>query len=493
MQRTRGWHQWASIGLIGFVMMGCSDGEDSSVNLPHFNDVTSATSTMKTAANAVVRLHLAGSYGTGSYISSTGLVLTNNHVLGAEECPAEGCFVEVNEHYQRGEPQTDAVTYRAKPVAIDVGLDVAVVQLEDPKTHEKPSTPDYLEFDAQEADALIGQHVTIVGHPEGTLKKWTDGTVLDATGKWVTTSAYILPGDSGSPILNDAGKIVGLIHRGPASLDLITDDSVNTYSVGSASAAVKLALDAPLPSSLISVADETTAEKFLTYQGLYLNAHTTTVTVGGTATSVLDIFATACDAALNGKDYLTLDSLTDALSPCFNAQNWIECREELVDDPDAVACPPEDTRDAWRSRFQAANAMEMATNGIVDYATVTRAIAQLETSQDEGVAAGAKSLKQVLTSASPSLNYELAYYLSAFAIPTYDDVMIRDYVLDYAKVPGYELSAQYIAYGAYFLAVNKLIGVKQLTTLLKDLLNDPNVSIGNSLSIEELAYNLDAL
>jgi hypothetical protein len=71
--------------------------------------------------------------------------------------------------------------------------------------------------------------------------------------------------------------------------------------------------------------------------------------------------------------------------------------------------------------------------------------------------------------------------------------MIRDYVLDYAKVPGYELSAQYIAYGAYFLAVNKLIGVKQLTTLLKDLLNDPNVSIGNSLSIEELAYNLDAL
>lgn len=60
------------------------------------------------------------------------------------------------------------------------------------------------------------------------------------------STAYVLPGDSGSPVLNDEGEIVGLLHRSPSLQDSFTSQGVNTESIATASANIVAALNTPL-------------------------------------------------------------------------------------------------------------------------------------------------------------------------------------------------------------------------------------------------------
>ena len=210
--------------LAGIVALCVATGACSSgsANLPHFEDINTATPEIQTAARAVVRLRTAAEYGTGFFISPTGLLLTNNHVLGSPVCAAEGCYVELTQMHERGQPRQNPSTVFAIPATVNAGLDMAVVQFYDQLNGIQLATPDYLSFDSHDPASLFDQHITIVGHPEGNLKKWTDGQVTDAYGQWITTTAFTLPGESGSPILSDQGQVVGLLHRGPSSEDLFS-------------------------------------------------------------------------------------------------------------------------------------------------------------------------------------------------------------------------------------------------------------------------------
>src|SRR6266480_913827 len=120
----------AAIGAILTCTLGCSSGSSNSdsADLPHLNDIQTAPANIQTAARAVVRIRTARQAATGSFISATGQLLTNNHVLGDTVCPAEGCYVEITFLYQRGQPRQQPMVVFAKPVAVDVGLDMTVAQ-----------------------------------------------------------------------------------------------------------------------------------------------------------------------------------------------------------------------------------------------------------------------------------------------------------------------------------------------------------------------------
>lgn len=489
MNTTRGWAIGCAVALALGGVTACGDEDSVTLDLPHFNGLTRAPEAIQKAARAVVRVHPADSYGTGSYISDSGLLLTNNHVLGAEVCAAEGCYVELSPMHQRGEKRQDSVTYFAKPVTIDPGLDVAVVQLVDPETMAAPSTPDYLKFDARTSVDLLDEHVTIVGHPEGNLKKWTDGTVVDADGKWLTTTAFILPGDSGSPILDDDGKIVGLVHRGPASLDLITGDGINTYSVGSESAAVKAAVKAQLPDTLVHVSLETTREAFLENHYAYLNANRPEVLVAGVQTDALEIFGEACDVGLSRSAFASIDAMEEAVAPCYAALSWLECRADYLEQTGrAQLCPSPTIRDAWRQRIESVSTLSVDLNGMPIYGLLTHAVARLEDSADAGRQAARASLETYLDTAKPRLDISLAYYLAASGVKTYEGKSIAAYITNYGKVSFYELDASFIAYAATYLAADKLITTTQLESILTRLVGDPGVSLGDRLAIEDLQY-----
>ena len=230
-------HLVHAVPLILGMALACSTGSDpsSATALPYFNDITSAPAAIQAAARAVVRVGTSGQYGSGSFISGTGLLLTNNHILGTPVCPVEGCWVSLSFEYEVGQSRSEPRVLFAVPVAVDVGLDMATAQIYLSPGGAKLATPDHLTLRPLSPAALVGMHVTVVGHPEGHLKKWTEGTVFDADGDWIQSTAYDLPGNSGSPFLDDAGQLVGLLHRSPKGWDLITRDGVNVSSIGTAS------------------------------------------------------------------------------------------------------------------------------------------------------------------------------------------------------------------------------------------------------------------
>jgi V8-like Glu-specific endopeptidase len=462
-------------------------------NLPSFSDVSDAPAAIQNAARAVVRIATVGSRATGSFVSSDGLLLTNNHVLGVDVCPIEGCTIVITQMHQRGAPVPDPQTVFAVPVAVDTGLDMALVQLWDQAGGSHLGTPNYLSLESRDAASLMGTHVNIVGHPEGHLKKWTSGTVVDSFGSWFETSAFILPGSSGSPVLADDGKLVGIIHRAPVGEDLVTSNGYDVDSIGTASAPLVAAMKAPLPPTMVSAAAPATQDDVLSHDRLYANGRVTTVPVNGQPVPILSMLATACDAALARTSFRSPEDLSTALAPCYDAMTWIECRSDASPVAYAVTCPMGDDVTAWTKRFNAINQRWNALNGEVDLAAVSFGVASLQPSNGQGLAAGAMSLSDALASANVQIDFNVANYVAAFGGRSYAGHDLGDYVRAYAHVPHYELFGTSIASAALWLLQLGSMSAIDVKSILEQLAGDPNVTTSAKLYVEEVRYRSSLL
>jgi hypothetical protein len=144
-----------------------------------------------------------GGTGSGVIYSSEGHVLTNNHVIA-------GC-TQFKVITARGEE------FSATLVASDEKLDVAVLKLEQPyRPKGFPTPPRIISSDRVKS----GEKVFTIGHPLGDLlgsePKYNDGTVsamsgMDDNRNVMQISVPIHPGNSGGPLANTSGDIVGLI------------------------------------------------------------------------------------------------------------------------------------------------------------------------------------------------------------------------------------------------------------------------------------------
>jgi hypothetical protein len=481
----------AAIG-IGWALAAaaCSSGGGGGVTLPQFYDLTSAPGAIALAASAVVRVHTAGEYGSGSFISPDGLLLTNNHVLGDTVCPLEGCSIELTFDFQRGKTYTPPVTVFAVPVAVDVGLDMALVQIETGGAGSPHlATPDYLTIVGHDPASLMGMHINIVGHPESRLKKWTSGQVVDVFGNWFSSTAYILPGDSGSPVLDDAGNLVGLIHRAPTGEDLISSDGVNVMAIGTASGPLQASMAAAaLPSSMISTAAATTADAVVANDFVYLNGLASTAPVDGAITDVLSVLGTACDAALARTDFASPDDLTSATQPCNDALEWIECRLDAGHVPYGTVCPSADAA-LWTSRFQKLNALWVAMNGNTDLSPVTFGVAQLSSSVANGTQAGNAGLQAALTAAgNPPLDFGIEVYLAAFDLTSYAQTDTLTWLRGYRQTPGYQDYGLSIAFAYLWWWDNNAVVESEALDALSQLNHDPTVSISAKLYADQVLY-----
>lgn len=138
--------------------------------------------------------------GTGFIIDSSGIILTNNHVVqGADEIKVQ--FTE-----DPGEQPTEA-----KVIGRDPMLDVALIRV---KTHRKLAALPLGDSDA----AQVGEYVLAVGNPFGQGHSASHG-ILSAKGRvnpespigsYLQTDAPINPGNSGGPLINLRGEVVGI-------------------------------------------------------------------------------------------------------------------------------------------------------------------------------------------------------------------------------------------------------------------------------------------
>lgn len=142
--------------------------------------------------------------GSGVVISPEGELLTNHHVIDkAEEIR---CLL------------TDGSSFAASVVGFDQDLDVALLKL------ERPAGAPPLPFAALSPDTVqIGDVVLAMGAPWGLARSVTMGIVsctdryLEGAGRytlWYQTDAAISPGNSGGPLVDTAGRVVGINARG---------------------------------------------------------------------------------------------------------------------------------------------------------------------------------------------------------------------------------------------------------------------------------------
>jgi hypothetical protein len=467
---------------------GCA-AKSSSITLPSFDDVDQAPAVIQQAAQAVVLVEMPGFSATGVFISPTGLFLTNNHVLGVGVCPVEGCFAQVTFDYQRGQPVEQPTTIFVVPETVDIGLDIAVLQAFDRQGGQVFSTPSYVTLDSRDPSQLLGTHVNVVGHPEGSIKKWSTGDVVDVDGSWVYTSAFDLPGNSGSPFLDDHGHMVGILHRGADGLDLVTSSGLNDFSLGTASSAIIAALGEPLPGSMVSVAASTTAAQAAAQDLLYLDAQQATATVGGTPQQVIDLLGAACDAALAVTTYASPEDLTAGLEPCYDAENWIQCIQGQAPTSSSATfnvCPADPS--AWANRYHQMFEYWLKFNGELELGEVSFAVGALQSSQAEWLTVGGSTLTQALSEAQAPLDLYVAQNLAAFQIPTYEGVNVADYVQNYQSIPDYALNGEELVNAILWLVSSGSLTTSQGKTMLATLHGDPTIDLGTKLAIEQAEY-----
>jgi serine protease Do len=134
--------------------------------------------------------------GSGFIVSSDGLILTNAHVVR----DADTVTVKL----------TDRREYRAKVLGSDPKTDVAVLQVD---AKELPTIPL-----GTARNLAVGQWVVAIGSPFGFENTVTAG-IVSAKGRslpgdgmvpFIQTDVPVNPGNSGGPLLNTRGEVVGI-------------------------------------------------------------------------------------------------------------------------------------------------------------------------------------------------------------------------------------------------------------------------------------------
>ena len=142
--------------------------------------------------------------GSGVVISPDGELITNHHVV--DKATEIRCQL------------SDGTAYSAKALGSDKDLDVALLKLERP-----PGAPPLAAAELAPGPVAIGDVVLAMGAPWGLARSVTMGIIsctdryLEGCGRytlWYQTDAAIAPGNSGGPLVDTDGRVVGLNTRG---------------------------------------------------------------------------------------------------------------------------------------------------------------------------------------------------------------------------------------------------------------------------------------
>ena len=250
--------------------------------------------------------------GTGIILTSSGEVLTNNHVVQG----ATSITVQIAGR---------AGSYAAYVIGVDPTADVALIQINGVSGLPTATLADSSTLQAGESLVAIGNAGGVGGAPsvtQGTIVALgqsitaTDGATAEQLTGMIQSDATIAPGDSGGALVNSAGQVVGMITAGQSTsrsgatevgFAIPTDNAltvVNQIRAGQASSQVILGQVGYLGISVTDLTQAIAAQ-------LGLNITSGAVVVGVTSGSPADHAGLAQNAVITEVGGNPINSTTD--------------------------------------------------------------------------------------------------------------------------------------------------------------------------------------
>lgn len=146
--------------------------------------------------------------GSGFFLTQDGYLLTNHHVIESEVEPGPTTSSRLSIRLQGSKGER----LPARVVGWDRNLDLALLKAE--------YRPDFVFSLATGPDPVPGQRLQALGSPGGLEATLTEGIVsaverpLLAVGEVLQIDAAVNPGNSGGPLLDDKGSVVGVVFAG---------------------------------------------------------------------------------------------------------------------------------------------------------------------------------------------------------------------------------------------------------------------------------------
>ncbi len=255
-------------------------------------------------------------YGTGFFISENGYIATNHHVI------ADATSISVKLYSGK--------TLEATVVGYSASDDLAVLKI---------TGNNYPSVRLGDSDSLkVGQIAIAIGHPSGDDAPWSttqgiisalnreitvtgNGTIEELT--MIQTDAPVNPGNSGGPLFNDSGEVIGIITRKLTENEGIgfaipmngAKQILNQIIRTGSSNGVDSSVSKVRPTIGIQAATIEQGDEY-TYMGRTYHADCDGVIVssivsGGSAEGILEV----CDiiTALDGKKVLTVEEMIQKL------------------------------------------------------------------------------------------------------------------------------------------------------------------------------------
>ena len=168
-----------------------SAGENKSPSGPAGGELTALFDKLK---NSVVAVHSESGSGSGFLVDSSGLVVTNYHVVNSSS------YLAVQFDDKRKVP--------ARLVTSNADKDVAVIRF-DPSAFPEGVVAPLLANEAA-SHLAVGQRVFTIGNPLGREKALTTGIVSKIEKDSINSDININPGNSGGPLFTLDGKVAGI-------------------------------------------------------------------------------------------------------------------------------------------------------------------------------------------------------------------------------------------------------------------------------------------
>lgn len=154
--------------------------------------------------------------GTGFALSSNGFIATNYHVIE-----------NANSIKVRGIKGNFSIMYNAKVIKSDQSADLAVIQIDDPNFVDLGKVP----YSVITSSTEVGEEVFALGYPltntMGEEVKLTTGVISANSGFQGNQNQYqisvpIQPGNSGGPLFDKNGKVVGIVNAKHSDTDNVS-------------------------------------------------------------------------------------------------------------------------------------------------------------------------------------------------------------------------------------------------------------------------------